>query len=67
VVCVGAIVCELFSALALVFLRVRSFQRFGRDHSQEWLCYEIAPALHFGGTASKLFLLLTRKGLTLGC
>jgi len=46
---------------------VLSFKSLGRDHSQEWLCYEIALALHFGGTASKLFLLLMRKGLTLGC
>jgi len=26
-----------------------------------------SASLHFVGTASKLFVLLTRKGLTLGC
>ncbi len=41
----------------------RSGERTGRS-----ACATVArSSLHFVGTASKLFLLLTRKGLTLGC
>jgi len=44
-----------------------------KNRTRVCLCYRIyripesSTSLHFVGTASKLFVLLTRKGLTLGC